>query len=89
VEAPDGTYWEADITSLLQIWQASPTLYYGIRFYSPDSAGGMTDPRNPDGLQVTADLALTTEVIPEPTALSVLSLGGGLLCLRRRRDRTG
>jgi len=86
VTAPADLYFEADVTSLLQTWQANPTQYHGIRFYSTDSAGGVHGPMNPDSLQ-TGDLILTTAAIPEPASLGMLALGsGGILLSRRRRE---
>ena len=82
---PDNAIFEVDVTSLLQTWQASPSSYYGIRFYITDTAGGIADPNSDNyPAHVSADLFLTTEPIPEPGALGLLAMGG-LLGLRRRR----
>jgi len=86
VAAPSDLVFEVDVTSLLQIWQANPGTYHGIRFWSPDSTGGVVDPNNTDVGRggITGDLVLTTTEIPEPALLGLLSLGGAL-GLRRRQ----
>jgi hypothetical protein len=84
VTAPSDLYFEADVTPLLLQWQANPTAYHGIRFYSTDSGGGVQAPANPDSL-ATGDLILTTAPVPEPTAMGLLALAGGVLSRRRRR----
>jgi MYXO-CTERM domain-containing protein len=85
VVAPGGDM-DADITPLLQAWQASPTAYYGVRFAVTRGAdrGGVYAPNDTaDSTGITANLIMAQST-PEPAALSLLSLAA-LLGLRRRR----
>lgn len=86
LEAPADGYYEADITPLLQLWQANPGSYYGIRLYSPDSGGGVVDQNNTEAGRagITGDLLLTTVPLPEPGSL-ILAVAGVLPLRRSRR----
>lgn len=84
---PDNDIFTVDVTPLLEIWQAAPSSYYGLRFYVTDAAGGIGDPNSLNYAPRTGELVLTTEAagVPEPATLSVLLAGSAALCLSRRR----
>jgi hypothetical protein len=48
--------------------------------------GNLGDPRNVDLNQFAGNQFFVVPAVPEPTALAVLALGGGLSVLRRRRN---
>jgi hypothetical protein len=95
-----GGEFDVDVTALMQAWAANPSLYHGIGAYSRDLGPGMgtpgtsdyggvytPNPSSPDSLGITGHLILDQAPIPEPTALSLLSLAGTTLLTRRKRRR--
>lgn len=76
---------DIDITSLAQAWQADPSTFHGVVFWSPDGPSGVFSPQAHADVYGNAGRLVITTAVPEPASLSILGVGG-LLMLRRRRQ---
>lgn len=77
-----------DMTAAVQAWYADPSSNHGWVFFKDDDGNRGMFVTSEDVVDITQRPALTVEftIIPEPTTMTLLALGGiGLLRRRRRR----
>ena len=74
-----------DITSLAQAWQADPSSFHGVAFWT--DAGdfqGLAWPAAPSWGPQDA-ISMTASDTPEPATMALLAIGGVGALLRRRK----